>query len=123
MAKSAPELWLRLARELPYPAHQIRSVTLFAEGGLLYLDVAAEVPVEVHGLARDRVAHVDPGITHPFAVVGPESALVVSGRAVRAEERLHLADSKARARRMGPKAPKRGQRGSRRWKKLRAAQR
>ena len=66
---------------------------------------------------------MDPGIIHPYAVAGPDEALVVSGRAIRAEERLHLADTKARAARMGRKAPRRGQRGSRRWRKLRAAQR
>jgi putative transposase len=69
------------------------------------------------------VAGVDPGIIHPFAVVSGEEALLVSGRALRAECHLHLADTKARSRRMCPKAPSRGQGGSRRWRKLRRAQR
>jgi putative transposase len=123
VAKGAPPCWLRLARAVPYPPDQLRSVTLLAEAGRLYVDVTAEVPVEVHDLDPARVAGVDPGIIHPYAVAGPEEALLVSGRAVRAEERLHLADTRTRARRMGRKAPRRGQRGSRRWRQLRAAQR
>src|SRR6202023_2128981 len=47
----------------------------------------------------------------------------ISGRAVRAEARLHLADTKARDRKMAPKTPRRGQRGSKRWRQLRAKQR
>jgi IS605 OrfB family transposase len=48
----------------------------------------------------------------------------VSGRAIRAEERLHLADTKARARVMARKVRGgKGQRGSRRWRRLRSAQR
>ena len=123
VAQGAPACWLRLARPVPYPVDEVRSVTLLAECGRLYLDVTAEVPVQSHDLDMHRVAGVDPGIIHPYAVVCPEEALLVSGRALRAEERLHLADTKARATRMGHKAPRRGQRGSRRWKKLRAAQR
>ena len=123
VARGAPACWLRLARPMPYPAEQIRSVTLTAEGGRLYLDVTAEVPVEHHDVDAERIAGVDLGIIHPYAVAGPTSALVVSGRALRAEERVHLADTKARAARMGRKTPRRGQRGSRRWRKLRAAQR
>jgi hypothetical protein len=121
VANGASACWLRVARPIPYPAEQVRSVTLVAEGGRLYLDVTAEVPVERHELDVNRVAGVDPGIIHPYAVAGPDEAMVISGRALRAEERLHLADTKARAARMGPKAPRRGQRGSRRWRKLRAA--
>ncbi|HEY6318156.1 MAG TPA: transposase, partial [Acidimicrobiia bacterium] len=63
------------------------------------------------------------GIIHPIAAHGPETELLVSGRALRAEERLHLADTKARQRKMAPKLPPRGQRGSRRWRQLRARQR
>ena len=69
------------------------------------------------------MAGVDLGIIHPYAVAGRSAALLVSGRAIRAEERLHLADLKARSCAMAHKAPRRGQRGSRRWRKLRAAQR
>lgn len=120
-ACGTPELWLRLSRQGPYPASAVRSVTLLAEAGRLALDVTAEVPVEA--AASGIVGGVDLGIIHPYALAGGADALLVSGRAIRAEERVHLADAKARARAMAKKAPRRGQRGSRRWRKLRSAQR
>jgi IS605 OrfB family transposase len=49
--------------------------------------------------------------------------MVVSGRAIRAEERLHLEDTKRRQQKIAHKTPKRGQRGSRRYRKLRASRR
>jgi IS605 OrfB family transposase len=49
--------------------------------------------------------------------------LLVSGRAIRAEHRIHLADSKARHRAVAHRAPKPGQRGSRRWRHYRHRQR
>lgn len=122
-ARGAPPLRLRLARDVPYPPATVRSVTLLAEAGRLVVDVTARVPVEDHDLDPGRVAGVDLGIIHPFAVSAGDEGLLVSGRALRAEERLHLADTKGRARAMGRKAPRRGQRGSRRGRKLRAAQR
>jgi IS605 OrfB family transposase len=122
-ARGTPELWVRLAREVPYPADQIRSVTLLVEAGRLVVDVTAAVPVQAADVDPARIAGVDLGIIHPYAVAADDQALLVSGRAIRAEERLHLADTKARARTMSPKAPRRGQRGSRRWRKLRATQR
>ncbi len=71
-----------------------------------------------------RVAGVDLGIIHPYAVAGPDGAgLVVSGRALRAESRLHLADTKARRRAVAARAPAKGQRGSRRWRQYRARSR
>lgn len=122
-AQGAAELWVRLSRDVCYPPEALRSVTLLADAGRLWLDVTAAVPVEDHDLDVDRVAGVDLGIIHPYAVASGDAALLVSGRQVRAEERVHLADTKARARHMSAKAPRRGQRGSRRWRKLRAAQR
>jgi IS605 OrfB family transposase len=122
-ARGSAPLWVRLSRECPYPAEQLRSVTLVADGGRLWLDVTAAVAVETHDVDQDRVAGIDLGIIHPYAVASSHAALLVSGRQIRAEERLHLADTKARAKRMSPKAPRRGQRGSRRWRQLRAAQR
>ena len=113
-------VWVRLARDLPYPAEQIRSVTLLIDAGRLVVDVTAAIPVQETDVDPKRVAAVDLGIIHPYAVVLDDQALLVSGRAIRAEERLHLADTKARARHLSPKAPRRGQRGSRRWRKLRA---
>jgi putative transposase len=123
VAAGASPCWLRLSRPIPYPQESVRSVTLLVDAGRLVVDVTAGLEVEVHDLDAGRVAGVDLGIIRPVAAQGPESALLVSGRGVRAEERLHLADTKARQRRMSPKEPKPGQRGSRRWRKLRAQQR
>src|ERR1700730_10961302 len=109
VARGAPELWVRLGREVPYPTESIRSVTLVAEAGRLYLDVTAEVAVEVHDLDPTRTAGVDLCIIHPYAVVTGDEGLLVSGRAVRSEERLHLEDTKRRSRKAAAKAPSRGQ--------------
>src|SRR3984893_12514879 len=46
VARGAPELWVRLGREVPYPTESIRSLALVAEGGRLFLDVTAERAVE-----------------------------------------------------------------------------
>ena len=62
VAKGRAELWVRLARPIPYPAEQVRAVTLFSEGGLLWLSVTAVVPRGQHNLDRGRVAGVDLGI-------------------------------------------------------------
>jgi putative transposase len=123
-AAGAAALWLRLDRTVPYPAEQVRSVTLLADGGRVWLEVTAEVPVTVHpdgaGPDPSRVAGVDLGVIHPYAVAGPDGCgLLVSGRAIRAEHRMHLADTKARHRATAAHAPKPGQRGSRRWRKTR----
>jgi len=123
MAAGAPPCWLRLSRPIPYPRGSLRCVTLLVDAGRLVLDVTAGLDVEGHDLDPSRMAGVDLGIIHPIAAHGPDTELLVSGRALRAEERLHLADTKARQRRMAPKAPRRGQRGSRRWRQLRARQR
>ncbi|MEU5727362.1 transposase [Micromonospora sp. NPDC047738] len=123
-AQGASPLWIRLAREVPYPVEQVRSVTLLCEGGRLFLDITAEVPVAVYppgeGPDPARVAGVDLGIIHPYAVAGPDGeGLLVSGRAIRAEHRMHLADTKTRRRAVAYRAPKPGQKGSRRWRKYR----
>jgi putative transposase len=128
VAKGCPPLVIRLDREVPYPPGQVRSVTLGYAGGRLYVDVTAEVPVAAYppGQGPDpaRVAGVDLGVIHPFAVAGPAGAgLLVSGRAIRAEHRQHLRDQKARRRAAARRAPKPGQRGSRRWRQHRRAQR
>ena len=119
---SAP-CWLRLCRPVPYPPASLRSVTLLVDAGRLVLDVTAGLEVEDHDLDRTRVAGVDLRIIHPIAARSTEQALLVSGRALRAEDRLHLADTKARQRKMDPKKPAPGQRGSRRWRKLRTRRR
>lgn len=64
-----------------------------------------------HGLDPQNMAGIDLGIIHPFAAVADGRALLVSGRALRAEERLHLEDTKRRHAKTSPKAPTKGQRG------------
>ncbi|GAA4563312.1 hypothetical protein GCM10023176_07010 [Micromonospora coerulea] len=86
--------------------------------------MTAEVPVAVYPPDEEpdpaRVAGVDLGIIHPYAVAGPDGeGLLVSGRAIRAEHRMHLADTKARRRALARRAPRPGQKGSRRWRKYR----
>jgi IS605 OrfB family transposase len=123
-ARGVPLLVVRLTRDAPYPASSIRSVTLLADGSRLCVDVTAEIEVETYqpgeGPDPDRVAGVDLGIIHLFAVATEDGALLVSGRAARAESRLHLAEAKARHRAVARRAPTKGQRGSRRWRKYRA---
>jgi IS605 OrfB family transposase len=102
-------------------------VTLGYDAGRLYVDVTAEVPVAVYppgqGPDPGRTAGVDLGIIHPYAAAGPEGqGLLVSGRAIRAECRQHLRDRKGRTRAAAARAPKPGQRGSRRWRKHRRSE-
>jgi IS605 OrfB family transposase len=120
VARGQPDLWVRLGRPLPYPAEQVRAVTLLAEGGRLWLAVTAAVPVQHHDLDPDRVAGVDLGIIHPYAVVTEQVGLLVSGRALRAENYLHLKDQQDRRTKAARQAPTPGQRGSRRWRRHRA---
>jgi IS605 OrfB family transposase len=120
VARGRPALWVRIARPVPYPAAQVRAVTLVADGGQLWLAVTAAVPVHQHDLDPDRVAGVDLGIIHPYAVVAEQVGLLVSGRAIRAESFLHLRDQQARQAKTARRAPKPGQRGSRRWRRYRA---
>jgi transposase len=94
------------------------------DGGRLWAEVTAEVPVATYPAGQEpdpgRAAGVDLGIIHPCAVAGPGGqALLVSGRAIRAEHRMHLADQKARRRAAARRAPKPGQRGSLRWRQHR----
>lgn len=119
VAKGHPEFWVRLARPLPYPPEQLRSVTLLADGGRLWLAVTAAVPVQRHGLDTDRVAGVDLGIIHPYALATQDTGLLVSGRALRAESFLHLRDQQSRQAKAARRAPTPGRRGSRRWKRHR----
>jgi IS605 OrfB family transposase len=128
VAGGRPALWVRLDRHLPYPQDQVRSVTLLYDAGRLWVDVTAEVPVACYPAGQEpdggRIAGVDLGIIHPYAVADPGGeGLLVSGRAVRAEHRMHLADRKARARAVARRAPKPGQKGSRRWRHYRRRQR
>jgi IS605 OrfB family transposase len=128
VARGRPLLWVRLDRDLPYPAGQVRSVTLLYEAGRLWVDVTADVPVMAYPVGQEpdlsRVAGADLGIIHPYAVAGPEGkGLLVSGRAIRAEHRMHLADGKGRRRAVAKRVPRPGQKGSRRWRHCRRRQR
>jgi IS605 OrfB family transposase len=120
VVRGQPALWVRLARPLPYSAEQVRAVTLLAEGGRLWLAVTAAVPVQQHDLDPSRAAGIDLGTIHPFAVVAQDAGLLISGRALRAESWLHLKDQQARQTKAARRAPKPGQRGSRRWRRHRA---
>ena len=112
---------LRLSRLVPYDPATVRSVTLLNVGPKLFVDVTAEVAVATYeeGTGPDpaKVGGVDLGIIHPYALTSERAALLVSGRAIRAEHRLHLAEKKARGRALATRAPNRGQAGSRRWRK------
>jgi transposase len=128
VAKGCPPLIVRLDRDVPYPMEQVRSVTLLYDGERLQIGVTAEVPVAVYRDGEEpdlgRVAGVDLGVIHPYAVAGPDGeGLLVSGRAIRAEHRQHLRDLKARGRTAARRAPRPGQRGSRRWRQHRRHQR
>ena len=128
VGRGRPPLWVRLDRDLLYPPEQVRSVTLVYDAGRLWVDVTAEVPVAYYPPGQEpepgRVAGVDLGIIHPYAVAGPGGeGLLVSGRAIRAEHRMHQAHRKARSRAAARQAPKPGQRGSRRWRHYRRRQR
>jgi IS605 OrfB family transposase len=119
VAKDSPELWVRLACPIPYAIETVRAVTLH-DTGRLWLAVTAVLPVEQYDRDPDRVAGVDLGIVHPYAVVTGNAGLLVSGRAIRAESYLHLQDQQARQAKAAHRAPKPGQRGSRRWRHHRA---
>jgi putative transposase len=98
----------------------VRAVTLLADGGRLWLAVTAAIPVQSSDLDPGRVAGVDLGVIHPYAVVTETAGLLVSGRALRAENYLHLKDQQARRAKAARRAPRPGQRGSRRWRRHRA---
>ena len=124
VARGCPPLVVRLDRGLPYPAGRVRSVTLLYDAGKLCVDVTAEVPVASYAAGEGpdpgRVAGVDLGIIHPYAVAGPDGqGLLVSGRAIRAECRQHLRDTKGRRRAAARRAPGPGRRRSRRWRQYR----
>ena len=128
VARGCPPLQVRLDRDLPYPADQVRSVTLLYGAGRLWVDVTAEVPAVVYSPGAEpdpgRPAGVDLGIIHPYAVAGPGGqALLVSGRAIRAAVSDALERRQGATARGGRRAPKPGQRGSRRWRHYRRRQR
>jgi hypothetical protein len=116
VARGRPPLWVRLDRDLPYPQEQVRSLTLHYDAGRLWVDVTAEVPIARYPAGHEpdpeKIAGVDLGIIHPYAVAGPGGqGLLVSGRAIRAEHRMHLADRKARQKAVVRRAPSPGRKG------------
>jgi len=128
VARGRPPLWVRLDWDLPHPPEQVRSVTLLYDAGRLWVDVTAEVPVASYPPGQEpdpaRVAGVDLGIIHPYAAAGPDGqGLLMSGRAIRAEHWMHLHDSKGRRKAVARRAPRPGQKGSRRWRHHRHRQR
>jgi transposase len=129
-AQGHPDLVLALSHDHPYDPGQVRAVRLFGEAGELFIDITAWVAVAKAEVMPLKVAGVDPGIIHPLAIAAGDQALLISGRAVRAEEFLHLEDQKGRQKKMAtkrsPLRAKAGQasrRGSRRWKHLAQSQR
>jgi transposase len=76
VAKGCPPLMVRLDRDVPCPAGQVRSVTLLFDGRRLQADVTAEVPVARYPSGQapspERVAGIDLGIIRPYAVAGPD---------------------------------------------------
>src|SRR5881397_3092814 len=54
--RGAPPLVVRLARAVPYPQECVRSLTLLAEAGRLYVDVTAALSPEDHNLDLGIVA-------------------------------------------------------------------
>jgi hypothetical protein len=129
-ARGYANLELALSGDHPYDPELVRALRLVEEAGELFMDITAWVAVAQAGAVPEKVAGVDPGIIHPLAIAAGDQALLVSGRAVRAEEFLHLEDQKARQKKMatkrGPLRAKAGQArrtGSRRWRRLAWSQR
>jgi transposase len=129
-ARGCANLELALSCNHPYEPELVRAVRLIEEAGELFMDITAWVAVARAEVSPEKVAGVDPGIVHPLAVAVGDQALLISGRAVRAEEFLHLEDQKVRQRKMagkrGPLLGKAGnprRTGSRRWKQLARSQR
>jgi IS605 OrfB family transposase len=123
------KLVLALSHDHPYDCELVRCVRLVSQAGELFLDLTAWVALSPVELTSGPVAGVDPGIIHPLALSCGSKALLISGRASRAEEFLHLEDSKARAKKASTRrAPLRArpgsprQAGSRAWRKLHARQ-
>ena len=129
-ARGYANLELALSGDHPYDPELVGAVRLVEEAGEMFMDMTAWVAVAQARAVTEKVAGVDPGIIHPLAIAAGDQALLVSGRAVRAEEFLHLEDQKARQRKMAtkrsPLRAKPGQArrtGSRRWKQLARSQR
>jgi transposase len=124
-ASGCVPLRLSLSHDHPYDPATVRAIRLLADARGLFLDVTAWVQVAPADVARGRIAGIDPGIIHPIAIAIGDKALLISGRAVRAEEFLHLQDQAGRdarqSRHRGPVRAREGaprETGSRRWRKI-----
>ena len=95
-AMACKPLSLSLSHDHPYDQAAIRAVRLLEDAGELFLDVTAWVQIAPADVDPRRIAGIDPGIIHPIAIVIGDKALLISGRATRAEEFLHLEDQKGR---------------------------
>ena len=104
--RGTDSLVLALSHDHPYDPSLVRSVRLFAEGGDVFCDITSWVAVVPVKTTRGLIAGVDPGIIHPLAVACGNTALLVSGRASRAEEFLHLETKRPAIRRCRPKGPR-----------------
>jgi transposase len=127
--RGVKNLVLPLSQDHPYAPDTVREVKLVPEAGELFLDVTAYVPVERCATTRGVVSGVDPGVIHALTTTVGNDALVVSARALRAEEFLHLEDTKSRQLKQSTKkrpvrarAARPRAEGSRRWRKLQASQ-
>ena len=124
-ARGCEPLSLSLSHDHPYDQAAVRAVRLLEDAGELFLDVTAWVQIVRAEVDPEMIAGIDPGIIHPLAIVTGEKALLISGRATRAEEFLHLEDQKGRdvcqSRYRAPVRARKGrphQPGSRRWRKI-----
>jgi transposase len=129
-ARGTKSLTLSISRDHPYDPERVRAVRLLDDAGELFLDITAWVKVTPATVDPKKVAGIDPGIIHPLVVATGDKALVISGRALRAEEFLHLEDQKLRDEHLAkhrkpvrayPGKPR--QEGSRRWRKINALRR
>ncbi len=74
VARGCPPLTVRLDRDVPYPAGQVRSVTIGYDAGRLYADVTAEVPVTVYPPGQGPDPAGPPGLTWASSTPTPSPA-------------------------------------------------
>ena len=124
VARGCPPLAVRLDRDPPYPAEQVRSVTRAVRGGPVVTDVTAEVPSPRIQNGEVRIRAGSPGSTlgHPPVCrrrTGRASCCSCrGGRSAPSAVSTSTTPRPAR-RAVARRAPKPGQRGSRRWRQHR----
>ena len=128
VARGCPPLAVRLDRDIPYPAGQVRSVTLGYDAGRLYADVTAEVPVAHYPRGRGRTRPGPPGSTWASSTRTPprdrrgRGCWCPGGRSGR-NAGSTCATARAAPAPPPPARPSPGQRGSRRWRQHRRSER